>query len=86
MKLGELAARLGCKLDGDENGEVHGVAGIEKARAGELLKRGFEPILNAAVEAEFPHAMSHFTKLSKHPAFAPDVEPYLAKLEKVASR
>jgi glutathione S-transferase len=58
----------------------------EKARAGELLKRGVEPILNAAVEAEFPHAMSHFTRLSKHPAFAPDVEPYLAKIEKVASR
>jgi len=58
----------------------------EKARAGELLKRGVEPILNAAVEADFPHAMSHFTRLSKHPACAPDVEPYLAKIEKVASR
>jgi glutathione S-transferase len=58
----------------------------EKARAGELLKRGLEPIFNAAVDAEFPHAMSHFSKLSKHPAFAPDVEPYLAKIEKVASR
>jgi UDP-3-O-[3-hydroxymyristoyl] glucosamine N-acyltransferase len=36
MKLGELAARLGCKLEGDENGEVHGVAGIESAQAGEV--------------------------------------------------
>jgi UDP-3-O-[3-hydroxymyristoyl] glucosamine N-acyltransferase len=36
MKLGELAARLGCKLQGDENGEVHGVAGIETAKAGEV--------------------------------------------------
>ena len=36
MKLGELAARLGCKLEGDENGEVHRVAGIENAQAGEL--------------------------------------------------
>jgi UDP-3-O-[3-hydroxymyristoyl] glucosamine N-acyltransferase len=36
MKLGELAARLGCKLQGDENVEVHGVAGIENARAGEI--------------------------------------------------
>jgi UDP-3-O-[3-hydroxymyristoyl] glucosamine N-acyltransferase len=36
MKLGELAARLGCKLQGDENSEVHGVAGIETARAGEV--------------------------------------------------
>jgi len=36
MKLGELAARLSCKLEGDENGEVHGVAGIESAQAGEI--------------------------------------------------
>src|ERR1700680_2783778 len=36
MKLGELAARLSCKLEGDENGEVHGVAGIESAQAGEV--------------------------------------------------
>src|SRR5579864_1412844 len=36
MKLGELAARLGCRLQGDENGEVHGVAGIETAKAGEV--------------------------------------------------
>ncbi len=36
MKLGELAARLGCKLEGDENSEVHGVAGIENAQAGDV--------------------------------------------------
>src|SRR5258708_31737688 len=36
MKLGELAARLDCKLEGDENGIVHGVAGIENAKAGEV--------------------------------------------------
>jgi UDP-3-O-[3-hydroxymyristoyl] glucosamine N-acyltransferase len=36
MKLGELAARLGCKLEGDENAEIHGVAGIESAHAGEV--------------------------------------------------
>lgn len=36
MKLGELAAKLECKLDGDENLEVHGVAGIEHAKAGEI--------------------------------------------------
>lgn len=36
MKLGELAARLGCKLEGDESREVHGVAGIEDAQAGEV--------------------------------------------------
>jgi UDP-3-O-[3-hydroxymyristoyl] glucosamine N-acyltransferase len=36
MKLGELAARLGCKLEGDGNVEVRGVAGIESAKAGEV--------------------------------------------------
>jgi UDP-3-O-[3-hydroxymyristoyl] glucosamine N-acyltransferase len=36
MKLGELAARLGCKLEGDESVEVRGVAGIENAQAGEV--------------------------------------------------
>ena len=36
MKLGELAARLGCILEGDENAEVHGVAGIESAKSGEV--------------------------------------------------
>jgi UDP-3-O-[3-hydroxymyristoyl] glucosamine N-acyltransferase len=36
MKLGELAARLDCTLEGDPNCEIHGVAGIEKARAGEV--------------------------------------------------
>ncbi len=36
MKLGELAARLGCKLEGDENTDVRGVAGIENAQAGSV--------------------------------------------------
>lgn len=36
MKLGELAARLGCALEGDEQAEIQGVAAIEDARTGEL--------------------------------------------------
>src|ERR1700720_4360788 len=36
MKLGELAARLGCKLDGVENVEIRGVARIESAKAGDV--------------------------------------------------
>jgi len=36
MKLGEIASRLGCTLEGDANLEISGVAGIEDARAGEL--------------------------------------------------
>src|ERR1035437_11084948 len=36
MKLGELAARLGCTLEGDAQCEIHGVAGIRDARSGEI--------------------------------------------------
>lgn len=36
MKLGELAGRLGCKLQGDENIEIQGVAGIEDAQPSEV--------------------------------------------------
>jgi elongation factor 1-gamma len=53
----------------------------EKARAGELQKKGLEPIMHAGVGAEYPRALAHFDKLRKHPAFAPDMEPYLKKFE-----
>jgi len=36
MKLGELASRLGCRLEGDAHTEIHGIAGIEEARAGQI--------------------------------------------------
>src|ERR1700722_283779 len=36
MKLAEIARRLACKLEGDPQIEIHGVAGIESAKAGEL--------------------------------------------------
>src|SRR5690348_793538 len=36
MKLGEIAKKLGCDLEGDAALEITGVAGIEEARAGEL--------------------------------------------------
>ena len=36
MKLGEIAQKLGCKLEGDAQTEVRGVAGIESAASGEL--------------------------------------------------
>ncbi len=36
MKLGEIAEKLGCDLDGDAALEISGVAGIDEARAGEL--------------------------------------------------
>ena len=57
----------------------------EKPRARELEKRGLEPILSPKVDNEFPRAMAHFAKLSQHPAFAPDVVPYLEKIAKAAT-
>jgi len=54
----------------------------EKARQGELRGKGLEPIVHARAGEEFPRAFAHFSSLSRHPAFAPDVEPYLAKIEK----
>lgn len=54
----------------------------EKPRVQYLAERGLEPILKPSIDEEFPRAMGHFVKLSKHPAFAPDVVPYLEKIEK----
>ncbi len=53
----------------------------ERMRPGELLKKGLEPILHAAIDADFPLAFAHFARLREHPAFAPDVVPYLKKIE-----
>jgi elongation factor 1-gamma len=53
----------------------------EKKNVGVLEKKELTPILHAQVNDEFPHAFAHFARLCTHPAFAPDVEPYLAKFE-----
>src|SRR6266446_369753 len=52
----------------------------ERTRRLALKKSGLEPILSAAHLAEFPRAMAHFARLADHPAFAPDVRPYLERL------
>jgi UDP-3-O-[3-hydroxymyristoyl] glucosamine N-acyltransferase len=48
MKLGEIAEKLGCKLEGDTSLEITGVAGIEDAQPGELtflVNRKYRPAL-----------------------------------------
>jgi glutathione S-transferase len=57
----------------------------EKTSISEVESKGLKPILHKQVEAEFPLAFAHFARLRKHPAFAPDVEPYLTKIENKAS-
>src|SRR5207244_6895023 len=51
----------------------------EKARVGALEQQGLDPILHAQLDAEFTQAMGHLARLRTHPAFAPDVDPYLAR-------
>jgi glutathione S-transferase len=57
----------------------------ESARTGELEKKGLEPILHRGVGAQFPRAFAHFARLREHPAFAPDLAPYLKKFEPALS-
>ncbi len=45
-----------------------------------LEKRGLAPILHEQWREAFPRASGHFNRLIDHPAFAPDVQPYLQKL------
>jgi len=52
----------------------------ERGSAAALEQQGLTPILHPELEGEFPRAMGHLARLRKHPAFAPDVDPYLAKL------
>jgi len=52
----------------------------ERGSAAALEQQGLAPILHPELAGEFPRAMGHLARLRKHPAFAPDVDPYLAKL------
>ena len=58
----------------------------EKAQGKLLAEHGLELIFHDEIQAEFPTAMAHFAKLSEHEAFAPDVKPYLEKLQKRIER
>jgi UDP-3-O-[3-hydroxymyristoyl] glucosamine N-acyltransferase len=49
MRLGEIAKRLGCEVEGDAQVEIRGVAGIEEALPGELtflVNRKYRPALD----------------------------------------
>lgn len=50
MKLGEIAAKLGCQLEGDASIDIAGVAGIEEAKSGDLTfldNRKYYPLAKA---------------------------------------
>lgn len=45
-----------------------------------LEKAGFAPLLGDRMRTAFPRTFAHFDGLRAHPAFAPDLEPYLNAL------
>lgn len=53
----------------------------ERAHQKVLAEAGLEPLWGDELRGSFPRALAHFAKLCAHPAFAPDLAPYLAKLE-----
>ena len=52
----------------------------ERAHANVLAEAGLEPLWSDDLRASHPRALAHFDRLCAHPAFAPDLGPYLAKL------
>ncbi len=54
---------------------------IERRSRNALAECGLGEILDSETESRFPLALAHWVRLCKHPAFAPDIENYLAKLD-----
>ena len=54
----------------------------ERARGGALVRQGLKPVLEAA-RSRFPLTFEHLDRLVAHPAFEPDLAPYLSKLSAV---
>jgi elongation factor 1-gamma len=59
---------------------------VEKAQHVKLAAKGFQGIVHDGIPAEFPSALAHYHTLREHAAFAPDVAPYLEKIQKRIER
>lgn len=57
----------------------------EGPRRARLDKRGLTQVMSDTWRQAYPTAAAHFTRLADHPAFAPDVRPYLQKLTALAA-
>lgn len=57
----------------------------ERGRRALLHKRDLPPILADGWRDAYPRASAHLDRLCEHPAFAPDVRPYLQKLDALAA-
>ena len=54
----------------------------ERARRSTLDAAGFPLLLGDDFAATYPRSANHFRRLLSHPAFAPDVDGYLEKIER----
>jgi UDP-3-O-[3-hydroxymyristoyl] glucosamine N-acyltransferase len=84
MKLSEVAQKLACRLEGDADIEIHGVAGIETAVAGQLTflaNRRYVPLLRTTrASAVFIDERVPLTRDSSAPPLAAlrSPNPYLS--------
>ncbi|MFO1081047.1 MAG: glutathione S-transferase family protein [Reyranellaceae bacterium] len=58
----------------------------ERPRHATLQGLGLAPVMTDDWPDRFPRAAAHFARLAEHAAFAPDVGPYLKKLDSLATR
>jgi elongation factor 1-gamma len=59
----------------------------ERARRDALEREGLSPVLHeVGSDAAYARAFAHFDRLRKQPAFPPDVEPYLEKIDRSERR
>lgn len=84
MKLSDLAAKLNCRLDGDPNTEITGIAGMDHADPGQLTflaNRRYSPLLKttraSAILIEDRVAIDRFPGMPPLAALR-TVNPYLA--------
>jgi glutathione S-transferase len=63
-----------------------GLFSNERARKSLLAERGLAPVLDhVRSDVAYGRAFAHFERLWVHPAFAPDVGPYMEKIDRAAS-
>jgi UDP-3-O-[3-hydroxymyristoyl] glucosamine N-acyltransferase len=84
MKLAEVAQKLGCRLEGPPELEIHGVAGIDYAEAGQitfLANRRYFPLLHSTRASAV--LVEEGIKMARYPDLPPlaalrTPNPYLA--------
>jgi len=58
----------------------------ERAGRSKLWAAGLAPLFRDELAGRFGRAMAHYARLCDHEAFAPDLKPYLGKVDRAAKR